>query len=219
MGCIEVFRTYICRNNYNKIALIINISILIESILLLIFCILILFKYELFYIVKITQNKIFYSVFFAFVNIILFFLIENYRKKNLLFSQKKTTVKLTSYLMLTIDIILSSCLLSSLLYDEKYNRSLKFLFLFIFLIVIILFFILLSWFFHFGLFKYITVTLENNAMNNRDKDIKSESTDDGEINKEELFRDIQFENKLYVSDSVILRINKIVIDAETQTAF
>ena len=219
MGCLETIRMNIRNNNYNKMALIINISIIIESIILLILSILLLFKYELIYIVNITQNKIFYSILYAFSNIFFIGLIEHYRKIGILFSQKKTVVKITSYLMLSIGIILFSCLLSSLLCDEKYNQNLKFLFYCIFLLVIIFFFILLSWILNFCLFKYITVTLENNERNNRDKEIKSESTNDDEMNIEDIFSDIQFEDKIYVSDSIILKINQTVVDAGTQTIF
>ena len=202
---------------FSKISLIINLILLLENISIIIVIYISLLKSQLNIQIYLLYCLI-YSLLFIFFVIIL----EYFNKRNILFNNKKQFTILSSYIFLTINIIIISILFGAMFYEfreEKYKYIFKKYKRFVILIIIIsiltLFTLLINIIF-FLLYKFFND--ENNNNETQEDSINSKSTKESNISNNNSFQEI-INDKIYFQNKVIENLTKLKIDSYAQTIY
>ena len=200
---------------FSKISLIINLTLLIENLSIIIVIYISLLKSQLNIQIYLLYCLI-YSLLFIFFVIIL----EYFNKRNILFNNKKQFTILSSYIFLTINIIIISMLFGAMFYEfreDKYKyifkKNKRFVILIIIISILTLFTLLINIIFF---LSYKFFNDENNNNESEEDSINSKSTKESDniINYtiEEIIND-----KIYFHEKVIENITLFRTDSYSQT--
>ena len=202
---------------FSKISLIINLILLLENISIIIVIYISLLKSQLNIQIYLLYCLI-YSLLFIFFVIIL----EYFNKRNILFNNKKQFTILSSYIFLTINIIIISILFGAMFYEfreEKYKYIFKKYKRFVILIIIIsiltLFTLLINIIFF---LSYKFFNDENNNNESEEDSINSKSTKESNISNNNSFQEI-INDKIYFQNKIIENLTKLKIDSYAQTIY
>ena len=120
---------------FSKISLIINLILLLENISIIIVIYISLLKSQLN-----IQIYLLYCLIYSLLFIFFIIILEYFNKRNILFNNKKQFTILSSYIFLTINIIIISILFGAMFYEfreDKYKYIFKKNKRFVILIIII----------------------------------------------------------------------------------
>ena len=159
-----------------------------------------------------------YSLLFIFFVIIL----EYFNKRNILFNNKKQFTILSSYIFLTINIIIISILFGAMFYEfreDKYKyifkKNKRFVILIIIISILTLFTLLINIIFF---LSYKFFNDENNNNESEEDSINSKSTKESNISNNNSFQEI-INDKIYFQNKVIENLTKLKIDSYAQTIY
>ena len=201
---------------YSKLTLIINLVLLIETIFLIVLISLLLINLEIYIQIYLLLCLFYYLLSILYIIISLYFNIEK-----TLFNNKIFFTILSSYILLTINIILISLLFGDLFYIQKeeykkiiYQKQYKNYILIISITKILNLFTLVINILIFHSFKFFQ---ERNINNNLDKEsYDSKSTDEDNKTFSFLYSE-SFNDKIYFQENMLDKLYYSTIDSFTQT--
>ena len=200
---------------YSKLSLIINIILLIENIFIILLIFSILLKLE-----KYIQIYLLYCIVYSLLFILFIIILEYFNEKKILFNNKIFFTILSSYMFLTINIILISLLFGGLFhqYKEKNIKYLKqkeekYIIAVIIVSILVLFTLVINIiiFHSYNFFneENVNIYLEKDSLNSNST---NESDNDYNIT---IFENLN--NKIYFQEIIIENLNQEMTDSYTQT--
>ncbi len=201
---------------YSKLSLIINIILLTENIFLIVLISLLLISLEIY-----IQIYLLFCLFYYLLSIFYVIISQYFNIKKTLFNNKIFFSILSSYILLTINIILISLLFGDLFYIQKeenknlinQNKYKKYILIISIIKILNLFTLVIN----IIIFNSYTFFQERSINNNFDKELNdSKSTNDGDktfpiLNSE------NFNDKIYFQENILDKLYYSTIDSYTQT--
>ena len=202
---------------FSKISLIINLILLLENISIIIVIYISLLKSQLN-----IQIYLLYCLIYSLLFIFFIIILEYFNKRNILFNNKKQFTILSSYIFLTINIIIISILFCAMFFElreEKYKyifkKNKRFVILIIIISILTLFTLLINIIFF---LSYKFFNDENNNNESEEDSINSKSTKESNISNNNSFQEI-INDKIYFQNKVIENLTKLKIDSYAQTIY
>ena len=200
---------------YSKLSLIINIILLIENIFIILLIFSILLKLE-----KYIQIYLLYYIVYSLLFILFIIILEYFNEKKILFNNKIFFTILSSYMFLTINIILISLLFGGLFHQYK-EKNIKYLKQkeekYIIAVIIVSILVLFTLVINIIIFHSYNFFNEENVNINLEKDsLNSNSTNESDNDYNiTIFENLN--NKIYFQEIIIENLNQEMTDSYTQT--
>ena len=200
---------------YSKLSLIINIILLIENIFIILLIFSILLKLE-----KYIQIYLLYCIVYSLLFILFIIILEYFNEKKILFNNKIFFTILSSYMFLTINIILISLLFGGLFHQYK-EKNIKYLKQkeekYIIAVIIVSILVLFTLVINIIIFHSYNFFNEENVNINLEKDsLNSNSTNESDNDYNiTIFENLN--NKIYFQEIIIENLNQEMTDSYTQT--